>query len=50
MRENERKAKLDHIRIEREAIEMAECTFIPNTTGDRFSESSRYRNSRQEEN
>lgn len=49
MRENERKAKLDHIRVEREAIEMAECTFVPNTVGEKYSEGSRYRKSRIED-
>lgn len=31
LREEERKAKLDHIREQKEALEMAECTFAPNT-------------------
>ena len=41
LREEERKARLDHIREEKEAREMAECTFAPNTMPDKLNKSHR---------
>ena len=41
LKEEERKARLDHIREEKEAREMAECTFKPNSMSSKLNRSRR---------